>query len=59
MAALKHGLGRSLLELLIDTYEAESASVYASGAAPSVCMLVRNYRSHAQLLELPSRLFYR
>ncbi len=30
----------------------------AGGAKPQFGMLVRNYRSHPRLLELPSRLFY-
>ena len=36
-----------------------SATSAAAGAAkPQFGMLVRNYRSHPRLLELPSRLFY-
>tara|TARA_B100000513_G_scaffold121663_2_gene53752 strand:+ start:131 stop:919 length:789 start_codon:yes stop_codon:yes gene_type:complete len=51
----EHGLARSLLERLLELpfYGDEAPS-----ASAPFSKLVRNYRSHGSLLELPSRLFY-
>ena len=55
--AARWGLGCSLLERWITFYS--NVGVLVAGQ-PSIygCCLVRNYRSRAALLELPSRLFY-
>lgn len=50
--AESHGLGKSFLERL---FECES---YYNGNENYVIRLVRNYRSHPQILCLPSKLFY-
>ncbi|MGH0156260.1 UNVERIFIED_CONTAM: hypothetical protein FKN15_042012 [Acipenser sinensis] len=56
------GLGRSLLERLMSLplYSRDEKSYGPHGAYNPllVTKLVRNYRSHESLLELPSRLFY-
>ena len=52
--ASKYGLGVSLMERLMDL-----PAYRASNADPRLLtMLVRNFRSHAALLTVPSRLFY-
>jgi hypothetical protein len=67
--ALAHGLGVSLLERIMQIYSCADQSLDESdrsGAAAGrvvtasahMCMLVKNYRSHPYLLQLPSRLFY-
>lgn len=65
-AAKEGGLGLSLLERL--THSPPYATVVEGGAGSSgsssssasglIVKLVRNYRSHPKLLELPSQLFY-
>ena len=53
--AKKYGLGVSLLERLMKTCPLYNGS----RADPRfMTMLVRNFRSHADLLAIPSRLFY-
>ena len=49
------GLGESMLERLINYYHALPR---AAPARVMCTLLVRNYRSHVQLLRLPSDLFY-
>jgi hypothetical protein len=67
--AKQHGLERSLLERLmaLPVYARQAGAAPPAGPADDAvppydprCMtkLVRNYRSHPFLLELPSRLFY-
>lgn len=34
------------------------AGCFSQGRAPATSMLLRNYRSHRRLLDLPSRMFY-
>jgi superfamily I DNA and/or RNA helicase len=70
--ALAYGLGVSMLERMMRIYfrerggddadddrkdQDDDESIVTSNA--NMCMLVKNYRSHAYLLQLPSRLFYR
>eukprot|EP00887_Chlorella_sp_A99_P008046 scaffold12.g8046.t1 len=52
------GLATSLLELCIAHHAAAAQALLAQGLCPSTTTLVRNYRSHKRLLELPSKLFY-
>lgn len=56
------GLGLSLLERLAASppYAAAVDAAAADGGATDglIVKLVRNYRSHPELLQLPSRLFY-
>jgi hypothetical protein len=63
----RHGLNQSMLERLFNCYDADGArgldpaaplARVARTLARACTMLRRNYRSHAALLELPSRLFY-
>ena len=54
--ALAAGLGRSLLEMFLD--QAEERGSGEKGARRRITQLTRNYRSHADVLSLPSRLFY-
>jgi superfamily I DNA and/or RNA helicase len=53
--AAEAGLGESMLERLVGYYEALPTGL---SAAAMMVLLVRNYRSHANLLRLPSDLFY-
>ena len=62
-AAKKHGLSMSLLERLLyrPMYAKSTSGEHneSSGFDPQyITMLVRNYRSHAQLLKEPNILFY-
>ncbi|KAL2942118.1 putative RNA helicase SDE3 [Bienertia sinuspersici] len=50
--AKKHGLGKSYLERLFE------CELYSEGDEGYVTTLRRNYRSHPEILELPSKLFY-
>jgi putative helicase MOV10L1 len=59
LAASASGLSSSLLEHLIAAHWESSASMLNAGLVPSTSMLLANYRSHASLLNLPSKLFYR
>lgn len=59
LAASASGLSSSLLELLISSHWDSSATLLQAGLVPSTSMLLANYRSHASLLNLPSKLFYR
>ena len=55
------GLAASLLERLIHAHSCGSVAVQLQdrdGRAPATSMLMANYRSHASLLDLPSKLFY-
>ena len=62
----RHGLDQSLLARLVGMYHADGGrGVEPARPLERVCtmaeqctMLVRNYRSHAALLEVPSALFY-
>lgn len=64
--AERHGLDQSLLARLMNVYEADGAGAVepacplarVASLSGQVCMLVRNYRSHAGLLQVPSALFY-
>ena len=49
----RHGLGVSLLERLLQAYKdaGETSSAY-------IAQICNNYRSHKDILELPSQLFY-
>lgn len=58
-AAATSGLSSSLLERLISAHTEAAADLISSGRSPATSMLVANYRSHASLLHLPSKLFYR
>ncbi|KAG1666994.1 hypothetical protein FOA52_014306 [Chlamydomonas sp. UWO 241] len=49
------GLGVSLLELVLREVQGGGGDL---DGIPRTVMLRRNYRSHAQLLDLPSRMFY-
>ncbi|CAO2838452.1 unnamed protein product [Amaranthus hypochondriacus] len=51
--AKKHGLGKSYLERLFE------CEIYSEGDEGYVTTLRRNYRSHPEILKLPSELFYR
>ncbi|KAL8171139.1 hypothetical protein V2J09_022943 [Rumex salicifolius] len=51
--AESYGLGKSYLERLFES------ALYRSEDHNYVTMLVKNYRSHPEILSLPSRLFYR
>ncbi|KAF0914587.1 hypothetical protein E2562_030663 [Oryza meyeriana var. granulata] len=51
--AEKDGLGKSFLQRLLFEYEQ-----YSTGDPNYVTKLVRNYRCHPAILELPSELFY-
>ncbi|KAL4423314.1 hypothetical protein ABPG77_006109 [Micractinium sp. CCAP 211/92] len=57
-AAAAAGLAASLLELCVSHHSAVAFQVLRMGRTPATSMLVRNYRSHRRLLDLPSRLFY-
>ncbi|KAJ1445996.1 P-loop containing nucleoside triphosphate hydrolase protein [Pelagophyceae sp. CCMP2097] len=50
-AAMQLGLGKSLLQRLMEQRE-------SAGNGATVVRLCENYRAHAALLEVPSRLFY-
>ncbi|XP_021742469.1 probable RNA helicase SDE3 [Chenopodium quinoa] len=50
--AKKHGLGKSYLERLFE------CELYSEGDEGYVTTLRRNYRSHPEILHLPSQLFY-
>ncbi|KAF6260076.1 hypothetical protein COO60DRAFT_1700525 [Scenedesmus sp. NREL 46B-D3] len=52
------GLRLSLLERLAGSKPYSAAEQHPTAAAGLIVKLVRNYRSHPELLELPSRLFY-
>ncbi|EFN55641.1 hypothetical protein CHLNCDRAFT_133825 [Chlorella variabilis] len=52
------GLATSLLEICIGHHSAAAYDVMKLGRVPATSMLVRNYRSHRRLLDLPSKLFY-
>jgi hypothetical protein len=52
------GLGGSLLEALIACHAAAAPALAAAGRALGGSTLVRNYRSHRRLLDLPSKMFY-
>ncbi|PRW57862.1 helicase MOV-10 [Chlorella sorokiniana] len=56
--AAAHGLATSLLETCIAFHTAAAHDVLKAGRVPGTSMLVRNYRSHGRLLDLPSKLFY-
>ncbi|KAI7838701.1 hypothetical protein COHA_007499 [Chlorella ohadii] len=56
--AAAHGLATSLLETCIAMHTAVAHEVLKAGRVPATSMLVRNYRSHRRLLDLPSKLFY-
>lgn len=61
--AKEHGLGMSFLERLMERsiYQKETlphAPNFGQHDTRVITKLVRNYRSHATLLELPNRLFY-
>ena len=58
-SAASSGLSSSLLERLISAHYESSAELISAGRTPATSMLVANYRSHASLLDLPSKLFYR
>ncbi|GAB4815315.1 hypothetical protein N2152v2_002361 [Parachlorella kessleri] len=58
-AAAAAGLGVSLLERWMRAHAATDNLCSAKGVASPIVQLVRNYRSHARLLDLPSRLFYK
>ncbi|WIA14327.1 hypothetical protein OEZ85_002857 [Tetradesmus obliquus] len=53
------GLRLSLLERLAGSAPYSAAEQHPTAAAGLIVKLVRNYRSHPELLEVPSRLFYR
>ncbi|EIE26144.1 P-loop containing nucleoside triphosphate hydrolase protein [Coccomyxa subellipsoidea C-169] len=55
---LGDGLTISLLERFIDAHREDVPRLLASNRAPATGMLVRNYRSHSSLLQIPNRLFY-
>jgi helicase MOV-10 len=62
-AARKHGLSTSLLERLLSRpmYAKSTTGMHldSNGYDPGyITMLVRNYRSHALLLQVPNMLFY-
>ncbi|KAL4430622.1 hypothetical protein ABPG75_005878 [Micractinium tetrahymenae] len=57
-AAAAAGLASSLLELCVSHHSAAAFEVLKMGRVPATSMLLRNYRSHRRLLDLPSRLFY-
>jgi putative helicase MOV10L1 len=59
LAASASGLSSSLLERLISFHRQSSTTLLQAGLVPSTSMLLANYRSHASLLNLPSKLFYR
>uniref|UniRef100_A0A383WFR0 RNA helicase n=1 Tax=Tetradesmus obliquus TaxID=3088 RepID=A0A383WFR0_TETOB len=52
------GLRLSLLERLAGSAPYSAAEQHPTAAAGLIVKLVRNYRSHPELLEVPSRLFY-
>lgn len=52
------GLSCSLLEHLVSAHSAASTVALGAGRAPATSMLLRNYRSHSTLLDLPSKMFY-
>lgn len=51
--AKNHGLGRSYLDRLFE------CELYSEGDEGYVTTLLRNYRCHPEILDLPSKLFYR
>ncbi|KAG5863011.1 putative helicase mov-10-B.1, partial [Gonioctena quinquepunctata] len=56
---VKHcGYGKSMIERLLDTCEIYSKEGTQSYDARYVTKLVKNYRSHKTILEIPNRLFY-
>lgn len=58
LRAQRGGLAVSLLERLTAHYRRLAPAYAQRGLAAPCSMLVRNYRSHRQLLMLPSRMFY-
>ncbi|KAK9825126.1 hypothetical protein WJX81_000626 [Elliptochloris bilobata] len=52
------GLAVSLLERVMAAHQREVVQQIEAGTAPATGMLVRNYRSHASLLQVPNKLFY-
>ncbi|KAM4610009.1 putative helicase mov-10-B.1 [Polymixia lowei] len=56
--ALKYGLGVSLLERLMKDIEAHRTDEKRLFDNHFVTKLVRNYRSHPKILEVPNKLFY-
>ena len=58
-AASEAGLGTSLLERLIAFHQASAPTLTTSHHHPGTVTLLHNYRSHASLLDLPSKLFYK
>lgn len=56
--AASAGLATSLLETFINIHTQTAALFMQSGQVAATSMLVRNYRSHETLLQLPSKMFY-
>lgn len=56
--AAASGLAQSLLEACITHHSATALDVLRMGRVPGTTTLVRNYRSHRRLLDLPSKMFY-
>ncbi|BDA50870.1 probable helicase MOV-10 at C-terminar half [Coccomyxa sp. Obi] len=52
------GLSVSLLERFIEAHQVDVPRLLEIRKAPATGMLVRNYRSHSSLLQIPNRLFY-
>ena len=52
------GLGKSLLQRLASYSMTHSSASSQQHSGPSLVRLVQNYRSHEELLQLPSALFY-